>query len=75
MGALRQVQLKSLWVGKSPLRIAGNLLLLLLISAATIVVGILPLNLSESSDPKLPTWMTVFILAIILIAAGLLWWL
>ena len=73
MGELRQVQLKSLWVDKNPLRIAGNLLLLLLISAVTIVTGILPLNLSENSEPKLPAWMTAFILVIILITAGLVW--
>ena len=72
---MAQVRLKSLWVGKSPLRIAGNLLLLLLISTMAILGGVIPLEFSESSDPKLPIWMTGFILIVILIVVGLMWWL
>jgi hypothetical protein len=44
------IKLRSLWVGKSPLRIAGNLLLLWLLLMATVVVLIFPaFPLTESA--------------------------
>ena len=73
METLREVQLKSLWMDKSPLRIAGNLLLLVPISIGIVVCWIFPLNLS--GYPKTPSWMTALALMVMLIIVGLVWWL